>query len=38
MNLRHTLAALAEARGDGQDRLEAQIDANAAAAFGPQLA
>lgn len=33
MNVRHTLAALAEARGDAPDELEAQIDANAAAAF-----
>lgn len=33
MNVRHTLAALAEARGDAPDELEAQIDANAAAVF-----
>jgi TatD DNase family protein len=38
MNVRHTLAALAEARGETADQLEAQIDANAAAAFGPRLA
>lgn len=38
MNLRLTLAALAAARGDGQDQLEAQLDTNAAAAFGLQLA
>jgi TatD DNase family protein len=38
MNLRYTLAALAEARGEGVHQLAAQIDANAAAAFGPQLA
>lgn len=30
----HTLAALAEARGDDPEELAAQIDANAAAAFG----
>jgi TatD DNase family protein len=30
----HTLAALAEARGDDPAELEAQIDANASAAFG----
>jgi TatD DNase family protein len=30
----HTLAGLAEARGDDPTRLEAQIEANAAAAFG----
>jgi TatD DNase family protein len=30
----HTLAALAEARGDDADALAAQIDANATAAFG----
>jgi Tat protein secretion system quality control protein TatD with DNase activity len=29
----HTIAALAEARGEEVDRLAAQIDANAAAAF-----
>jgi len=34
MNVRHTLAALADARGEAPDELEAQIDANAAAAFG----
>jgi Tat protein secretion system quality control protein TatD with DNase activity len=38
MNVRHTLAALAEARGETADQLEAQIDANAAAAFGLQAA
>jgi len=31
----HTLAALAEARGVARDELEMQIDANAAALFGP---
>ena len=30
----HTLATLAEARGDDLGALEAQIDANASAAFG----
>ena len=30
----HTLAALAEARGVDPEALEAQIDANASAAFG----
>jgi TatD DNase family protein len=34
MNVRHTLAALAEARGDEPEALEALIDANATAAFG----
>jgi TatD DNase family protein len=34
MHLRHTLATLAEARGQGVDELEALIDANATAAFG----
>ena len=34
MNVRHTLAALAEARDDDLAALEAQIDANATAAFG----
>lgn len=34
MNVRHTLAALANARGASYDELEAQVDANAAAAFG----
>jgi TatD DNase family protein len=38
MNVRHTLVALAEALGDAPDQLEAQIDANAAAAFGLRLA
>jgi TatD DNase family protein len=38
MNVKHTLAALAEARGETADQLEAQIDANAAAAFGLQAA
>ena len=33
-NVVHTLAALAEARGDDPDELEAAIDANAAALFG----
>ena len=32
--VRHTVAALAEARGEDADRLAAQIDANASAAFG----
>lgn len=32
--VRHTLAALAEARGEEADALEAQIEANASAAFG----
>jgi TatD DNase family protein len=30
----HTLAALAEARGEDVEELAAQIDANASAAFG----
>ena len=30
----HTVAALAEARGEDADALAAQIDANASAAFG----
>jgi Tat protein secretion system quality control protein TatD with DNase activity len=30
----HTVAALAEARGEESDALAAQIDANATAAFG----
>ena len=34
MNVRHTLAALADAREESHDELEAQVDANAAAAFG----
>ena len=34
MNVAHTLAALADARGEAPAELEAQIDANAAAAFG----
>ena len=34
MNLRHTLAVLADAREEARDELEARIDANAAAAFG----
>ena len=38
MNVRHTLVALADARGDAPDQLEAQIDANTAAAFGLRLA
>ena len=33
-NVVHTVAALAEARGEEADRLAAQIDANADAAFG----
>jgi TatD DNase family protein len=33
-NVVHTLAALAEARGEDRAELEARIDANAAAAFG----
>ncbi len=33
-NVRYTLAALAEARGESRDELEATIDANASAAFG----
>jgi TatD DNase family protein len=33
-NVVHTLAALADARGEDADRLAAQIDANANAAFG----
>ncbi|MDX6511937.1 MAG: TatD DNase family protein, partial [Gaiellaceae bacterium] len=33
-NVVHTLAVLAEARGTGPDELEAQIEANATAAFG----
>jgi TatD DNase family protein len=33
-NLVHTIAALARARGDDTDELEAQIDANASRAFG----
>jgi TatD DNase family protein len=33
-NVVHTVAALAEARGEERDRLVAQIDANAATAFG----
>jgi TatD DNase family protein len=33
-NVVHTLAALAQARGEDQHELEAQIDANAARAFG----
>ena len=33
-NVVHTLAALAEARGDDPEELEARIDANAAALFG----
>jgi TatD DNase family protein len=32
-NVTHTLAALAEARGEDRTELEARIDANAAAAF-----
>jgi TatD DNase family protein len=34
MHVRHTLAALAEARGDARDELEARVDANVSAAFG----
>ena len=34
MNIRHTLAVLADARGAARDELEAQLDANATAAFG----
>ena len=34
MHVRHTLAALAEARGETLAELESQIDANASAAFG----
>ncbi|HET6683887.1 MAG TPA: TatD family hydrolase [Gaiella sp.] len=34
MNVGHTLATLAGARGDAPDELETQIDTNAAAAFG----
>jgi Tat protein secretion system quality control protein TatD with DNase activity len=34
MNVRYTLATLAEARGDEPEALEALIDANATAAFG----
>lgn len=34
MNVGHTLSTLADARGEAPDELEAQIDANAAAAFG----
>jgi TatD DNase family protein len=34
MNVRHTLAAVAAARGDEPAELEARIDANAVAAFG----
>jgi len=34
VNVRYTLAALAEARGDEPEALEALIDANATAAFG----
>jgi TatD DNase family protein len=33
-NVRHTLAALAEARGENEVELETRIDANATAAFG----
>jgi TatD DNase family protein len=33
-NVVHTLAALAQARGQEPDELEAQIEANAAACFG----
>jgi hypothetical protein len=33
MNVGHTLAALAEARGEAPEQLEARVDANAAAAF-----
>ncbi len=33
-NVVHTLAALAEARGEDRDELEVRIDANATAAFG----
>jgi TatD DNase family protein len=33
-NVVHTLAALAQARGENPDELEAQIEANAAACFG----
>jgi TatD DNase family protein len=33
-NVVHTVAALAEARGEREDDLERQLDANAAAAFG----
>jgi TatD DNase family protein len=33
-NVVHTLAALAEARGEDHDELEARVDANADAAFG----
>ncbi len=33
-NVVHTLATLAEARGEDQDELERAIDANATAAFG----
>jgi TatD DNase family protein len=33
-NVVHTLAALAQARGEHPDELEAQIEANAAACFG----
>ena len=34
MHVRHTLAALAIARGEASEELEARIDANATAAFG----
>ena len=33
-NVLHTLATLAEARGEDRDQLERAIDANATAAFG----
>ncbi len=33
-NVMHTLATLAEARGEDRDELARQIDANATAAFG----
>jgi Tat protein secretion system quality control protein TatD with DNase activity len=33
-NVVHTLATLAEARGEDRDALERSIDANATAAFG----
>lgn len=36
-NVRHTLAVLAETRGDPVDALEAQIDLNASVAFGLPL-
>lgn len=38
MHVRHTLARLAEARGEPVGELEAAIDANAAAAFGLPIA